>query len=75
MAERRLRSVSPERIAKVAARLQALGVFGGVRLEPDGAAVLLTDAEPVVLSGDAVEDELAAWRLQRDGAGASAGRA
>ena len=76
MAERRARRiVSPERIARVAALLQELGVLGGVRLETDGSAVLLTGAEPVVLSvADPVEDELAAWRARRDGERGSARR-
>ncbi len=73
-ARRRQRSVSPERIAKVVSALAGCGVATGVRLNVDGSAELLTGAGPVVLSGDPVEDELAAWRAKRDGQGGPARR-
>lgn len=53
-ARQRLRSVSPERIAKVAA---ALGDrCKGVQLKTDGSAVLLTDGARIPLAGPSEAD-------------------
>lgn len=46
----RLRTVSPERIAKVMEALKAKMGVGGVELRPDGSVVILTSAGPMPLS-------------------------